>query len=1143
MNDTESGAQRQSEDRDADPSTKSLAAVLASDRAAFRRDTVGAGGTVIAAIQAQTEALGRSQPSGANAPPPTLPPNDRHQDTGARTKAMAGDGFGDRVSGRLGLWLSGLWVAVCLGAVALMPGGPLAPFQSVTSLGATVAGILTPLILLWVLLDRGHRAERLRAATEPLRSDIARLTTPESGAEERWRGVLGAVRQEVDELAATAERAAGRLSLVQREVVREIERVNNATDRARSGLQTFHETFRQSADQFTPIVFQVAESVEGLEQRLSAGVQQLSDDAETTRARLGSTIEALQTESGALAGAVRDIESQVKTISDTIFGQGEILAERVQAAFDGLQDVSDTIGRSVDRLEGVSRTSVAQQDEILSTLGDQTGALEHAGRTLLTRLDGVSVTLREAMTLATQAEDGTVEQARDMAAALRSEVEALTEASGRFTDLQSLLAGQAKVIGDVTQQTTAPLGALQAAIGSLQQAGDSLSTVAAGLSDQLDGSIARMAEGRTAMTATLDRTNGVADSLDQVVRDGALRLSTLAEDLSDRTESLASLIGDREASLRDTLSASEERSQALVQAFREETERLQTIQAGSEAASDRVRALAGDMHDRLHGLVDVAEGLSGRFTGLPEAIEGAARELESRAGAAIAGVEASNQSLQSNSDRILEAVTAAAVSGERWAHASESLVGQLQSAQANLDESSRHMAALVDRGSVEADRLQSAVGQGTTALTEVASDLFAKVGEVTLAYDQRVSAILRATALATVRANEIKAAFEREAADIGEINQLAEDATVRLVGLQDGLRRQTEGLIGQAESLNARLAGLPTVVEETLATLQRRSDATVGRVQGTSQSMVDVLGQLLDRVDGAMARGDRLTADIETRSGRFSDASDGALDRLAVLASQFHQRLAAFQDTVQETVESISVAGETVGQRITELDDRMTRVDGKAERTRQSVTAITGEIGQWMESTSQRLTAAGARLRDEMVTMAATARDARESLSRPIEAPPLARTATHGDGGRPSLAVRADTGDGAANGGFIASSRPVLEGLHLLSVDIDRLLDEDIPAATWKAFHAGDVSAFTRRLAARRDRLPIEEIAGRYTDDDGFRDHVDHYVGSFERLVADALRHDSGDLLSGSMITSDIGKVYLLLCTALDREPMAIGAA
>lgn len=1167
MSEQEPGSETRPDEREADPGTRSMAEALAAEHAMLRReekveeDPRERGGRHAGrrrSVIGQRPGAG-TQRAASSAGPEGAPVLPQDEADAARPP-------------RLGIALSLLWLAGCGAAIALIPADPATLVQSVPDLAALVAGAAAPLALLWVILGRAHRAERLRAATEPLRRDIARLTDPDSGAEERWRGLLGAVRQEMDELAAAAERTVGRLALVQREVRREVEHVQSAGDDARAGLQRFQDSFRQSAEQFTPIVFQVAESVDGLEQRLSAGIRQLSDGAESTRERLGWTLEIIQGESNALAGALQDLESRVAAIGESVSGQGDTFSERVRAAFDGVQGMSDTLRASVERLEAAAETGGSQQERIVTALGDRTAALELAGQRLVDRLGSLHGSLKEAVAAAARSEEGATDDARTMAATLRDEIAALSEASNRFSALQAQLNDQARLVADASTRANAPLQSLQAATDALRASGESLSQLTSGLDERLGETVARMARGSAEMAATLDRADGTAGDLDRAVRESTGRLAGLAEDLSERTLQLTGLIGEREEGLREALSASDARGKALAAIWREEAAQLQAIQGSSEAATERVRTLAGELQHRLQGLVDTADGLGSRFTGLPEAIEAAARQLEERAGTAAAGIEASGERLRANTGNILAAIDQAAGTGERWAGATQDLLGLLQAARDDLDAGGREMAALVDRSRSETERLQAAVAQGTGALSATAGDLAGKVDHVTAAYDQRVAALLRAMTLATARANEINAAFRREAADVGEVNRLAEDAAARLAGLQEGLRRQTETLSSEAEGLNARLAGLPAVVDETMTALQQRTDATLARARESSEGLAGSLGQMLDRVEGSMARGERLTADIEAGSGRISEASESAIDRLGMLASQFQQQLAAFHDTVQETVAAITRAGESMGRQMGQLDegvsrmdegiarldrgvarvdesvgrvdDGITRVDDKVESTRQSVSAITGEVGQWMEATSERLAAAGARLRDEMIAMATTAREVRGELERSPRAPaaPAVSQEQSAPAGEPGGETPPPAPPPLRRQAFIASARPVLEGLHVLAVDIDRLLDEDIPDSAWRAFHRGDLSAFTRRLAARRDSLPLEEISGRYGRDEEFRGHVDRYVHQFERVIADALRHESGDLMSTGLITSDIGKVYMLLCTALDRQPLAGGS-
>ena len=116
----------------------------------------------------------------------------------------------------------------------------------------------------------------------------------------------------------------------------------------------------------------------------------------------------------------------------------------------------------------------------------------------------------------------------------------------------------------------------------------------------------------------------------------------------------------------------------------------------------------------------------------------------------------------------------------------------------------------------------------------------------------------------------------------------------------------------------------------------------------------------------------------------------------------------------------------------------------------------------------------------------------------------------------------------------------MLESLHSLSVDFNRLLDEDVPDKTWKAFYRGDGTIFTRRLLGMRDQFPAEAVREKYQEDGEFRGYVQRYLRQFEELFDQAVRQEQGDVLSSTLVTSDVGKVYLLLCTALGRERRSI---
>ena len=117
---------------------------------------------------------------------------------------------------------------------------------------------------------------------------------------------------------------------------------------------------------------------------------------------------------------------------------------------------------------------------------------------------------------------------------------------------------------------------------------------------------------------------------------------------------------------------------------------------------------------------------------------------------------------------------------------------------------------------------------------------------------------------------------------------------------------------------------------------------------------------------------------------------------------------------------------------------------------------------------------------------------------------------------------------------FLQSAAFVAEGLNSLSLDLHRLLDRDATESEWRKFYRGDRGFFARRLVARSE---AKQIAALYRDGDDFRRFVDLYLNEFESLMLNVERADQQGMLSAVFLSADVGKLYLLLCEALEREP------
>ena len=111
----------------------------------------------------------------------------------------------------------------------------------------------------------------------------------------------------------------------------------------------------------------------------------------------------------------------------------------------------------------------------------------------------------------------------------------------------------------------------------------------------------------------------------------------------------------------------------------------------------------------------------------------------------------------------------------------------------------------------------------------------------------------------------------------------------------------------------------------------------------------------------------------------------------------------------------------------------------------------------------------------------------------------------------------------------------LVEHLNSAAIDVTKLLAHDVPDGAWKAYLHGDHGAFTRTAV----RLLRTEEAGRiariYDGNVEFREHVNRYIHDFEGLLKRVLGSRDGGALAVTMLSSDMGKLYVALAQAIER--------
>ena len=111
----------------------------------------------------------------------------------------------------------------------------------------------------------------------------------------------------------------------------------------------------------------------------------------------------------------------------------------------------------------------------------------------------------------------------------------------------------------------------------------------------------------------------------------------------------------------------------------------------------------------------------------------------------------------------------------------------------------------------------------------------------------------------------------------------------------------------------------------------------------------------------------------------------------------------------------------------------------------------------------------------------------------------------------------------------------ITETLNSAAIDIARVFDADVTDTAWAAYLRGDRGIFTRRAVRLLDASQVKVVMRIYEQDRSFSDHVNHYIHDFEAMLRQLLSTRDGHALGVTLLSSDMGKLYVALAQAIER--------
>lgn len=770
-----------------------------------------------------------------------------------------------------------------------------------------------------------------------------------------------------------------------------------------------------------------------------------------------------------------------------LIGLGWLLAMRTsRREASRFTDVSRSLFDESARLE--ARLTVINRELSLARefMAAQARDLDSLGRVAVDRLSEHSGRLQDLIR-----DNGT--QVEAIAGVSTTALENMERLRGQLPVIANSTKDVANTIGHASHAAQTALGELVAGFERLGEAGQSSSTSVADLHDRVEASIAlfdtRLDQVQAMVSARIEslehRGTQLRDRLSADEGDALAALERRAALLNDEFGRTRSQLEQHEAealtSLRSRLAALRDEGTALARAMREgESGALAALLAAKERVESEITAVVGRL-DKLDR--DALDAASNRIKKLSdEALEFDSRlaernrlfveELEQRLAQARERHEGEAARLNGLFTQ-LDAELSGRLS--RQSAQQQALADSAAQIASQLDALSDRIAGIAAFG----NQAEESLGQGLATLTErLAGSRDALTGTGST-IDQLTEGAVRLLEL-------LQASAQQSGKDLPAALKQGESALSRWEERVAELRTSVTAASAQGELL-------ASVATETRSSLKATLDE-LERLQGSLAEQAGGHGETLDALRASLTA---LGADSDTLAERATSQLTAAISGLEMAAR------AAVRSLEDDTSGAVAALAERLGEESAAAVDRAMRLR-LAESVGSLEQAASHAAGVSREATIQ--------LRDQLARVNELTNNLEQRISH----------------ARQKAEEQVDND-------FTRRVALITESLNSSAIDVAKALSTEVTDTAWAAYLRGDRGVFTRRALKLVDATEQREVARLFEEDLEFRGHVSRYIHDFEGMLRQLLSTRDGHALGVTLLSSDMGKLYVLLAQAIER--------
>lgn len=716
-------------------------------------------------------------------------------------------------------------------------------------------------------------------------------------------------------------------------------------------------------------------------------------------------------------------------------------------------------------------------------------------------------------------------QTRDLEYLGRSATERISEHADRLQGL----------IRDNGEQVDAIAGVSQTALENMGKLRDDLPVIASSAKDVTNriGAVGRTAQEQLDTLiegfATLEEHGSQCERRIADVRGSVDDAMTAFGEQAKQLETIAAqrFAALREESdvFRNELNGHEIEALAALNA-RSISLRSEIADVHKQASADEELALA-TMRERIGALRDEAMEIARAVRSGEEAALGAwsgqVESMRARLSDAVAEIKEIDESALEAANAKLRALFEEATRvdqriAERNRLFETETNERTQALVASQDEITRQLEeklALLDNAIAERREAQLAQIATLTAEGEALSERVAALGEtfshVAAHGHEAREAVAGGIDALDAQLRESREALEGTDRDIARLT----DASVRLLEL----------IQASAKHSSADLPVAMEASENRLAEIERRAgevQTLLTDARTTGDTLTESMAAIEQRTREAMEGFDTFQANFGETATAQIDSVERLRAGLAALNNESNELAAHVQGELREAIGNLEDrARKALASIEEEQAHRIGQISNKVGE--QSVAAIENALADKTQTALADLDAA--RERSNEATRAMT-QQLRDQLGRLNELTSNLES---------RIAHARDKATDTIDGDFARRVALITESLNSNAIDIAKALSSEVTDTAWASYLRGDRGIFTRRAVRLIDNSEAREIAELYDADSDFREHVNRYIHDFEAMLRTLLSTRDGNAVSVTLLSSDMGKLYVVLAQALER--------